>query len=75
MRIERRSSSPREPWAARAAGFVARSAPGACDSVLPTAVSAYIGRVAALPGVKDWIDGALAEQEYLDFEEPYRKHR
>ena len=42
---------------------------------VPPAITAYIGQVAALPGVKDWIDGALAEQEYLDFEEPYRLDR
>jgi glutathione S-transferase len=36
---------------------------------------AYMQRVAAAPGVKAWIDDALAEQDYLDFEEPYRKQR
>jgi len=36
---------------------------------------AYMQRVAAAPGVAAWIADALAEQDYLDFEEPYRSHR
>jgi glutathione S-transferase len=39
---------------------------------LPADINAYVERVCALPGVKAWIDGALAEQDFLDFEEPYR---
>ncbi|MBA3058470.1 MAG: glutathione S-transferase family protein [Gammaproteobacteria bacterium] len=39
---------------------------------LPPAIADYVERVQALPGVKAWIDGALAEQDFLDFEEPYR---
>jgi glutathione S-transferase len=35
----------------------------------------YMQRNAAAPGVAAWIADALAEQDYLDFEEPYRKHR
>lgn len=42
---------------------------------LPDDISAYVQRVCALPGVKSWIDGALAEQDFLDFEEPYRLRR
>ena len=42
---------------------------------VPADVAAYMDRVCALPGVKAWIDGALAEQDFLDFEEPYRLHR
>ncbi len=42
---------------------------------LPADVSAYVQRVCELPGVKAWIDGALAEQDFLDFEEPYRLSR
>src|SRR5665647_1684219 len=42
---------------------------------LPEAIAGYVGRVCALPGVKAWIDGALAEQDFLDFEEPYRLKR
>ena len=33
---------------------------------------AYVERVTALPGVQDWIRDALAEHDFLDFEEPYR---
>ena len=42
---------------------------------LPADVSAYVERVCALPGVQAWVDGALAEQDFLDFEEPYRLSR
>ena len=35
----------------------------------------YLQRVAAAPGVAAWIADALAEKDFLDFEEPYRKHR
>jgi glutathione S-transferase len=42
---------------------------------VPEAISAYVERVCNLPGVKAWIDGALAEKDFLDFEEPYRLHR
>ena len=38
-------------------------------------VSAYVDRVVALPGVAAWISDALAEQDFLDFEEPYRLQR
>lgn len=41
---------------------------------VPESISAYIQRVCALPGVKAWIDAALAEKDFLDFEEPYRLH-
>ena len=39
---------------------------------VPAEIAAYVQRVCALPGVKAWIDGALAEKDFLDFEEPYR---
>jgi glutathione S-transferase len=39
---------------------------------VPAPIAAYVERVRALPGVRAWIDGALAEKEFLDFEEPYR---
>lgn len=39
------------------------------------ATRAYVDRVAAAPGVAKWIEQARAEQDYLDFEEPYRTHR
>jgi glutathione S-transferase len=42
---------------------------------VPAPVAAYMERVCALPGVKAWIEGALAERDFLDFEEPYRLHR
>jgi len=35
----------------------------------------YIERIASVPGVAAWIADALAEQDFLDFEEPYRTHR
>ncbi len=39
---------------------------------VPGHVTDYIQRVCALPGVKAWTDDALAENDFLDFEEPYR---
>lgn len=41
----------------------------------PAATRSYIERVAAAPGVAAWIADALAEHDFLDFEEPYRKAR
>ena len=35
-------------------------------------VADYIDRLSALPGVMAWIDGALLENDFRDFEEPYR---
>ncbi len=42
---------------------------------VPPEVRAYIERVCALPGVAAWIEGALAEQDFVPFEEPYRLSR
>jgi glutathione S-transferase len=42
---------------------------------VPPEVTAYVQRVCELPGVKAWIDDALDEKDFLDFEEPYRLHR
>ncbi|MBN9366681.1 MAG: glutathione S-transferase family protein [Comamonadaceae bacterium] len=42
---------------------------------VPQPIADYVRRVQALPGVKDWIDGALAEQDFREFEEPYRLRR
>jgi glutathione S-transferase len=42
---------------------------------VPPSIAAYVARVKALPGVKAWMDEALAEQDFLDFEEPYRLAR
>ena len=39
---------------------------------VPGDIADYIARVCALPGVKAWIDGALAENDFREFEEPYR---
>ena len=38
-------------------------------------VRAYMDRVFALPGVAAWINDALAEKDFLAFEEPYRLSR
>jgi glutathione S-transferase len=45
------------------------------DLPVPAPITAYVDRVRALPGVKAWIDEALAEKDFLDFEEPYRLRR
>ncbi|WP_426146488.1 glutathione S-transferase family protein [Polaromonas sp. DSR2-3-2] len=42
---------------------------------VPEDIAAYIARLSALPGVKAWIDGALAENDFREFEEPYRLRR
>ena len=42
---------------------------------VPPHIAAYVQRVRELPGVKAWIDEALAEKDFLDFEEPYRLRR
>jgi len=39
---------------------------------MPAPIAAYLQRVTALPGVHAWITDALAERDFLDFEEPYR---
>ncbi|MBC8056355.1 MAG: glutathione S-transferase, partial [Rhizobiales bacterium] len=39
---------------------------------VPAAITAYSERVVALPGVAAWIADALAEHDFLAFEEPYR---
>src|SRR5689334_13918162 len=39
---------------------------------VPPIVAAYIGRVAEAPGIAAWIADALAEKDFLQFEEPYR---
>jgi glutathione S-transferase len=38
-------------------------------------LAAYAERVWASPGVAAWVSEALTEQDFLDFEEPYRKAR
>jgi len=42
---------------------------------VPPHIQAYVQRVRALPGVKAWIDDALAEADFREFEEPYRLGR
>ena len=42
---------------------------------VPPHIAAYVQRVRELPGVKAWIDEALGEKDFLDFEEPYRLRR
>ncbi|MFZ4626107.1 MAG: glutathione S-transferase family protein [Rhodoferax sp.] len=41
---------------------------------LPPDITAWLERVVALPGIQAWIDDALAEQDFRNFEEPYRLH-
>ena len=38
-------------------------------------VKAYVERVVAAPGVAAWIADALAEHDFVEEDEPYRKHR
>jgi glutathione S-transferase len=42
---------------------------------VPEEIAAYMLRVCALPGVKAWVEGALAEHDFRDFEEPFRLQR
>jgi glutathione S-transferase len=40
---------------------------------MPPRLQDYAARVWASPGVAAWVADALAERDFLDFEEPYRK--
>ncbi len=42
---------------------------------VPTEISAYVNRVLALSSVQAWIDDALAEKDFVVFDEPYRLQR
>ncbi|MEY8878957.1 MAG: glutathione S-transferase family protein [Leptothrix sp. (in: b-proteobacteria)] len=42
---------------------------------VPELIQAYMARVWDSPGVAAWVDGALAERDFLAFEEPYRRQR
>ena len=42
---------------------------------VPEDINAYVGRVCALPGVKAWMDDAVAEDDFRAFEELYRMKR
>jgi glutathione S-transferase len=43
--------------------------------LVPPDVAAYMARVWTSPGVAAWVSEALAEQDFRDFEEPYRRPR
>ncbi|MBK6999660.1 MAG: glutathione S-transferase family protein [Rhodoferax sp.] len=42
---------------------------------LPPGIASYVEQVRTLPSVQAWIAGALAEHDFLAFEEPYRLKR
>ena len=42
---------------------------------VPGEIAAYVERVHQLPGVKAWIDGALAEKDFVPMDDPYRAER
>jgi glutathione S-transferase len=42
---------------------------------VPGHITDYVRRVCALPGVKAWVEDALAEKDFIDFDEPYRASR
>ena len=42
---------------------------------VPGHITDYVRRVCELPGVKAWVEDALAERDFLAFEEPYRTSR
>jgi glutathione S-transferase len=42
---------------------------------VPASITAYIDRLGVMPGVKAWVDDALLENDFRDFEEPYRLQR
>ena len=39
------------------------------------AVIGYVNHVFALPAMQAWVHGSLAENDFLEFDEPYRQHR
>ena len=39
---------------------------------VPAEVAAYVDRIFALPAMQQWVDAALAEHDFLPFDEPYR---
>ena len=45
------------------------------DLPLPADLRAYVDRVLALPGVQAWVQDALKEEDFIDFDEPYRLGR
>ena len=42
---------------------------------LPASIAAYVARICTLPGVKAWIDAAMAENDFIDLYKPYRLKR
>lgn len=42
---------------------------------VPGHITDYVRRVCALSGVKAWVEDALAEKDFVDFDEPYRTSR
>lgn len=42
---------------------------------IPGPITDYIARLFALPGVRAWIEQALAERDFVAFDEPYRTSR
>ena len=42
---------------------------------VPGHVTDYIRRICALPAVAAWVEGALAEKQFVAFDEPYRTAR
>ncbi|MCW7539308.1 glutathione S-transferase family protein [Aquabacterium sp. A7-Y] len=42
---------------------------------LPAPLQAYVEAVFELPAMQSWVQQALAEQDFLDFDEPYRSAR
>jgi glutathione S-transferase len=42
---------------------------------LPAPANAYVETMTSLPSMKEWLAAARAENEYVDFDEPYRRHR
>jgi glutathione S-transferase len=42
---------------------------------VPGHITDYVRRVCALSGVKAWVEDALAEKDFIDFDEPYRASR
>ena len=39
---------------------------------VPAVVATYVDRIFALPAMQQWVDAALAEHDFLPFDEPYR---
>ena len=42
---------------------------------VPGQITDYIRRVCALPAVKAWVEDALEEKDFIDFDEPFRTTR